>query len=254
MKAQVLPAMIRGSSVERKVMSQSTQRRGQWHGYLITTLMILFSTVHPVILKISVKHLHNAPSLLPTYTNTSTSTHTRTPTLTNTSTVSPTHTRTSTPTSTSTATHTSTITNTPTRTLTPTNTSTTAPQVVVINEVVTDPQQDWNDSSGGDGVSFNATVGSGSITDTDEWLELYNAGSTAIDLTSSTGWVLTITDSSTDTLNFLSSTSTAIFVFSNGGSLNNFQAGEYLVIGNPPGTMNNDVYLVLKKFKRDNSG
>ncbi|MEK7809083.1 MAG: lamin tail domain-containing protein, partial [Chloroflexota bacterium] len=183
---------------------------------------------------------------LSTSTNTSTSTHTRTPTLTNTSTVSPTHTRTSTPTSTSTATHTLTITNTPTRTLTPTNTSTTAPQVVVINEVVTDPQQDWNDSSGGDGVSFNATVGSGSITDTDEWLELYNAGSTAIDLTSSTGWVLTITDSSTDTLNFLSSTSTAIFVFSNGGSLNNFQAGEYLVIGNPPGTMNNDVYLVLK--------
>gem|GEM_PF-990986 len=181
-----------------------------------------------------------------TSTSTSTSTHTRTPTLTNTSTVSPTHTRTSTPTSTSTAPHTLTITNTPTRTLTPTNTSTTAPQVVAINEVVTDPQQDWNDSSGGDGVSFNATVGSGSITDTDEWLELYNAGSTAIDLTSGTGWVLTITDSSTDTINFLNSTSTAVFVFSNGGSLANFQAGEYLVIGNPPGTMNNDVYLVLK--------
>ncbi|MBI5081957.1 MAG: lamin tail domain-containing protein, partial [Chloroflexi bacterium] len=181
-----------------------------------------------------------------TSTNTSTSTHTRTPTLTNTSTVSPTHTRTSTPTSTSTATHTLTITNTPTRTLTPTNTSTTAPQVVVINEVVTDPQQDWNDSSGGDGVSFNATVGSGSVTDTDEWLELYNAGSASIDLTSGTGWVLTITDSSTDTINFLNSTGTSVFVFSNGGSLTNFQAGEYLVIGNPPGTMNNDVYLVLK--------
>ncbi len=162
-------------------------------------------------------------------TSTSTPTQTRTPTLTHTPTVSPTHTRTSTP----------------TRTLTSTHTSTTAPQVVLINEVVTDPQQDWNDSSGGDGVSFNATVGNGSITDTDEWIELYNAGSTAIDLTSGTGWVLTITDSSTDTINFLSSTGTAVFVLSNGGSLNNFQAGEYLVIGNPPGTMNNDVYIVL---------
>lgn len=88
-----------------------------------------------------------------TPTNTSTSTHTRTPTRTNTSTVSPTHTRTST------ATHTSTTTHTLTRTLTPTNTSTTAPQIIVINEVVTDPQQDWNDSSGGDGVAFNATAG-----------------------------------------------------------------------------------------------
>ena len=174
-----------------------------------------------------------------TPTNTSTSTHTRTPTRTNTSTVSPTHTRTST------ATHTSTTTHTLTRTLTPTHTSTTAPQVILINEVVTDPQQDWNDSSGGDGVAFNATAGNGSITDTDEWIELYNAGTGAIDLTSGTGWVLTITDSSTDTINFLNSTGTAVFVFSNGGSLSNFLAGEYLVIGNPPGTMNNDVYIVL---------
>ncbi|MEK7278347.1 MAG: lamin tail domain-containing protein, partial [Chloroflexota bacterium] len=103
-----------------------------------------------------------------------------------------------------------------------------------------------NDSSGGDGVQFNATPGTGTPSPTDEWIELYNAGTTSINLQSGTGWTLSITDSSTDTINFLSSPGTSVFVFSSGGSLTNFQPGEYLVIGNPPDSMNNDIYLALK--------
>ena len=54
---------------------------------------------------------------------------------------------------------------------------------IVINEIVTDPQQDWNDSEGGDGIPFNNVPGNGTITPTDEWIELLNTGSEAVDLT-----------------------------------------------------------------------
>ncbi len=115
----------------------------------------------------------------------------------------------------------------------------------VINEVVTDPQRDWNDSSGGNGVAFDDSSGSGSTTATDEWVELFNNGAVAIDLTTGTGWTLELKDGTDATLNFASPGS-EVFVFSNGGSLSNFKPGEYLVIGNPPGNTNNDVYIVLK--------
>jgi hypothetical protein len=156
------------------------------------------------------------------------------------------------PTSTSTATATRTATFTATRTSTAVATATaTQPGsstsgLVLINEVVTDPQQDWNDNSGGDRIIFNNVPGNGSVTDADEWIELYNAGTTAINLQAGTGWTLTMTDSATFTINFLSASGTSVFVFSNGGSLTNFQPGEYLVIGNPPDAMNNDVYLALR--------
>jgi hypothetical protein len=175
-------------------------------------------------------------NLPPTATPTATSTATDTPTPTSTATA----THTATPTHTFTPTNTPPVSNTPTHTFTPT-----IPPVIVINEVVTDPQQDWSDNAGGDGIAFNNVPGNGSITDTDEWIELYNAGTTAVNLQAGAGWTLGMTDSATITLNFLDPGST-VFVFSNGGTLANFKPGEYLVIGNPPGAMNNDVYLVLK--------
>ena len=39
--------------------------------------------------------------------------------------------------------------------------------------------------------------------------------------------------------------SLAVLRFSQGGSVSNFQPGEYLVIGNPVGSINNDVFIVL---------
>lgn len=116
--------------------------------------------------------------------------------------------------------------------------------VILINEIVTDPQQDWTDNDGGNSVSFDLFPGTGTITTTDEWLELYNAGPCAIDFTEGTGWMMNFIDGSDATLDFQNPGSTQ-FVFSNGGSLTNFQPGEYLVIGNPPGSMNNDIFIQL---------
>jgi hypothetical protein len=112
---------------------------------------------------------------------------------------------------------------------------------IVINEIVTDPQQDWNDAT-----PFDNVPGTGAITDVDEWLELFNAGSVAINLREGAGWRLDFIDTTPDSLKFSSPGSTVRFVFSKGGTLTNFQPGEYLVIGNPPGAMNNDIFLVLK--------
>ncbi|MFQ5859847.1 MAG: lamin tail domain-containing protein, partial [Anaerolineae bacterium] len=135
---------------------------------------------------------------------------------------------------------------TPTPTTTPTSTPTPAPEgAVLINEVVTDPQQDWNDSAGGDGIPFNAVPGSGGVTSTDEWVELLNTTRHSIDLT---GWSLVMNDTTPDTE--VLGEGSAVFQFSAGGSLTNFRPGERLVIGNPKGVLNNDVYLQL----RDGSG
>ncbi|MDZ7362589.1 MAG: lamin tail domain-containing protein [candidate division KSB1 bacterium] len=120
-----------------------------------------------------------------------------------------------------------------------------AAKTIVINEIVTDPQRDWNDSAGGNGVAFDRTPGSGTITDTDEWLELFNAGSTAVDLTEGAGWSIEFINGTTALLNFKTPGST-VLRFSAGGAVTNFKTGEYLVVGNPPGAINNNVFIVLK--------
>lgn len=118
--------------------------------------------------------------------------------------------------------------------------------LVVVNEVVANPQSDWNDSSGGNGVGYDNQPGSGTIDADDEWIELFNDQATAVDLTASGGWDLIMTDSAPTTLNFATPDATTQFIFSNGGSLSNFQPGEYLVIGNPPGEMDDNVYVQLQ--------
>lgn len=115
-----------------------------------------------------------------------------------------------------------------------------------INEVVTDPQQDWDDSAGGNGSPFDAVPGNGAISATDEWVELFNAGDTPVDLTESSGWTIEFVDTTPEILNFANPGSAVRLVFSQGGNPSFFQSGEYLVIGNPPGNLNNDVYLILK--------
>jgi hypothetical protein len=121
----------------------------------------------------------------------------------------------------------------------------TAPTAVVINEVVTDPQQDWSDDAGGNGISFDDFPGTGTINDTDEWVELFNAGTQAVNLITGSGWTIEFINGTNEVFNF-KTPGTAVLRFSAGGSVTNFQPGEYLVIGNPPGAINNDVFIVLQ--------
>jgi hypothetical protein len=111
---------------------------------------------------------------------------------------------------------------------------------VRINEVVTDPQHDWNDSSGGNGIRFDDQPGTGTITDTDEWLELVNASSQSVSLRD---WRLVMIDTTpaTETLG----AGAAVLRFERGGALDLFLPGEHVVIGNPSGAMNNDIWLRL---------
>lgn len=119
-------------------------------------------------------------------------------------------------------------------------------QDVHFTEVVTDPQQDWNDTSGGDGISFNAVPGNDTIGSTDEWLEIKNDRSEAVDLTH---WNLEMIDGTDESLIF--GESSATFSFSDGGNLSYFQPGEFLIIGNPEGDMKNTLTLNLLDDQSD---
>ena len=55
---------------------------------------------------------------------------------------------------------------------------------VLINEIVTDPQQDWSTNG------FDGTVAGGTVDADDEWVELY-IGTTGINLTN---WSIELTD------------------------------------------------------------
>lgn len=53
---------------------------------------------------------------------------------------------------------------------------------IVINEIVTTPLHDWGDSNEA-GLPFDPLPGDGSVSDTDEWIELVNRSDRRIDLT-----------------------------------------------------------------------
>ena len=91
-------------------------------------------------------------------------------------------------------------------------------------------------------MPFDEVPGTGTITETDEWVELFNTSAQAIDLT---GWSIEFVNGTNATLSF-SAPGTAVLRFSASGAAANFQPGEYLVIGNPPGASNNDIFVVLK--------
>ncbi len=113
---------------------------------------------------------------------------------------------------------------------------------MVINEVVLDPQQDWNDSEGGDGNLFNAVPGTGTVTTSDEWIEIFNASGDTLDLSN---WTLEMTDSTPETHVIGGGSGTEVFVPAS-ASVSSFSPGAYLVIGNPIGSNNNDTYFALR--------
>lgn len=112
--------------------------------------------------------------------------------------------------------------------------------VVVINEVVTDPQQDW------DANSFSGIVGSGTPTGSDEWIELYIADA-GINLT---GWTMTIEDPAPDFTNEIITTAgpfgDAVYFSSGGGTFERTAAGDYYVLGNATGDMTNSPTITLR--------
>jgi hypothetical protein len=114
---------------------------------------------------------------------------------------------------------------------------------VLITEIVTDPQQDHSESSPGNGVPFDAIAGSGAVNDTDEFIELYNAGSTPVDLS---GFTLEFDDSSPATFAFAAPGSAVLQFSQAGDGVTHFGPGGFLVLGNPPGALNNAITVSLR--------
>jgi hypothetical protein len=115
---------------------------------------------------------------------------------------------------------------------------------IKINEIVTAPQTDWNDTVGGDGTPFNDTPGTGLIDRNDEWLELVNTSGVTCDLT---GMLLHMLDGSNYTYELGVTNDGQTLVFSAGGSITSFGPNEYLVIGDPSGSdsMEDDIWVRL---------
>ena len=110
---------------------------------------------------------------------------------------------------------------------------------VVINEVVTDPQQDWSSTT------FASAPGGVAGSD-DEWVELY-INSNGINLT---GWIIDLDDGSfaPGDLTNTGAFDVSNYINSGGGSFTNTALGDYLVLGNPDGgtVMNNSITIRLK--------
>jgi hypothetical protein len=113
---------------------------------------------------------------------------------------------------------------------------------LLVTEVVTDPQADHSESSGGNGVPFDGSPGDGSVSSTDEFLELFNAGTSTLDLT---GYRLDL-DDSTPTSYVFGTTSSGALRFSSGSSLEALLAGGFVLVGNPPGAINNAIDVILR--------
>lgn len=110
---------------------------------------------------------------------------------------------------------------------------------VVINEVVTDPQQDWS------GNDFNGTAGSGTVSSgVDEFVELF-ISSSGIDFTD---WTIELIDGSDIFGDLTSRGAFDATSYTGSGTFNNTAVGDYLVLGNVDGAgaMNNTVRINLK--------
>jgi hypothetical protein len=110
------------------------------------------------------------------------------------------------------------------------------PGSVVIDEVVTDPQTDWSSSG------FDGTAGAGAITDADELVELY-IKTAGLDLG---GWTIALEDGSPTSGGLEAGGAFAVARYAGAGNLHYTAAGAYLVLGNPGGSLNNEILISLK--------
>jgi hypothetical protein len=88
---------------------------------------------------------------------------------------------------------------------------------------------------------FDAIVGDGTISASDERIEICNATALTASLSD---WMLETDEGTPETENF--STSSAVFRFSPGCSLAGLLPGGYIIIGNPQGYMSNTLTLSLR--------
>jgi hypothetical protein len=65
---------------------------------------------------------------------------------------------------------------------------------IIISEMVLNPMRDWNDSTGGNGIAFDGTPGTGTIDSNDVWIELTGG------ITGNQSWDLCLTDSTSATV------------------------------------------------------
>jgi hypothetical protein len=107
---------------------------------------------------------------------------------------------------------------------------------VVINEIVTDPQLDWG------GGGFSGVPGGGLATAADEWIELY-VHTSGLNLS---GWTIELHDTSPTAGDLTASGAFQVSRYFGSGSFGNTVAGDYVVLGNPRGSMNNTILVVLK--------
>jgi hypothetical protein len=116
---------------------------------------------------------------------------------------------------------------------------------VVINEVVLSPQQDWGGTSGGN-IPFDSTPATGSVSSSDQYIEIMNAGTTPVSLI---GWRIEVTDSSAGPeATPLSPNMEAgiVLAFSPGSTQAALAPGGFAVLGNPNGTLGLDALIELK--------
>jgi hypothetical protein len=121
---------------------------------------------------------------------------------------------------------------------------------VIFNEVCTDPQQDWNHSSD-NGTPFTITPGgtATSRSSSDEWIELVVPGGQSVDLT---GYTVEMFNGPNNEAAALQVTVlndakvTARELQFSSGTLTSVPSGGSVVVGNPTGSMENDLYLVLR--------
>jgi hypothetical protein len=114
---------------------------------------------------------------------------------------------------------------------------------VRITEVVTDPQADHSENAGGNGTPYDLLPGTGTISSVDEFVELFNAGSTALDLT---GYTLAFLDTTPSSYTFGTTSGTATLLFTGGSSLEQLLPGGFVLLGNPPGALNNSLDIELR--------
>lgn len=113
-------------------------------------------------------------------------------------------------------------------------------QRVLITEVVTDPQQDHNESQSENGILFDAFPGLGTVGSTDEYIEIFNGTDQTLDVSE---WSLRMLDG-TDEMQELNDEELDLH-FSNEGNLQELGPGEFLVVGNPAGSLNNAITIEL---------